>query len=357
MPKPFLKKPFARAAIGAGVLLALGIVWTLSLKEVLSSASPVEGGGVASRSISPLAPKRDRPPLPRPSRSFAEILAGAQDPEMKALSEEQIENFVNSRNRDADSLLAAFRLGGDMVYLKEALEKFPDYPPAILASLPWDRDPEKRLAALEHLNRLDPDNALGNCLAAGALLKLGRRDEAFAELQKSSGKTLDDFMLSSVQNNEEALLASGVSSAQAKLMAFCGLNKPLVLELRNLADALEQMRGSYQGEGDTQSVGTLRQIQVDVARQLQDSGCLVDILVGSVIERKALESEGSEESEARLADLKQYTQSLTASAHQIEALMKDPAVPEADWQYYFDRLKLFGEKAANEWMLGQHPQP
>ena len=32
--------------------------------------------------------------------------------------------------------------------------------------------------------------------------------------------------------------------------------------------------------------------------------------------------------------------------------MESSAVPENDWLLYFDRVKLFGEKAANDWLLG-----
>jgi hypothetical protein len=41
---------------------------------------------------------------------------------------------------------------------------------------------------------------------------------------------------------------------------------------------------------------------------------------------------------------------------QVTELMKDPAVPESDWMLYFDRVKLFGETAANDWMLEKYPK-
>lgn len=65
----------------------------------------------------------------------------------------------------------------------------------------------------------------------------------------------------------------------------------------------------------------------------------------------------SEEAAARLEELAQQKQSLTDRSKQVTNLMKDPAVPEGDWLLYFDRVKLFGEAAANDWMLEKHPQP
>lgn len=36
-------------------------------------------------------------------------------------------------------------------------------------------------------------------------------------------------------------------------------------------------------------------------------------------------------------------------------LMKDPEVGENDWLLYFDRVKIFGEAAANDWMTERYP--
>jgi hypothetical protein len=39
----------------------------------------------------------------------------------------------------------------------------------------------------------------------------------------------------------------------------------------------------------------------------------------------------------------------------IPPLMADGSVPESDWLLYFDRVRLFGENAANSWLLEKHP--
>ena len=272
------------------------------------------------------------------------------------LTAEQIDAFVNAETRSVGSLLSAFRLGGGEAYLKEALERFPNHPQVLMTSLTQVQDAETRLAILENLKRVDPDNALGNCMAARSLLELGKKQEALEELQRSVGKPVNDFTIASAQSDEEAFLASGLPPAQAKLMALYGGSKSLLLQFRGLADGMRELRGDYQAAGDDQSVETLRGIQVGLAQQLQEGGSLVDILVGMVVEKDALKGVDSEEAAARLEELNQQKQLLTGRMNQVTELMKDPAVPESDWMLYFDRVKLFGETAANDWMLEKHPK-
>lgn len=281
----------------------------------------------------------------------------AQKNEERKLTAGQIDAFVKARNRSVDSLLSAFRLGGGEAFLREAEERFPDHPQVLITSLSQWQDAEKRLAILENLKRVDPGNAMGNCMAARALLQLGRKDEALEELRKSVGKPVNDFTVALAQNDEEALLFSGLPPAQAKMMALFGGSKTLVLQLRGLSDQMAEMRKGFQAEGDEQSVETLRGIQSGFSQQLQQSGTLIDNVVGMFLEKRALKESGSPEALAQLEELDQRGRSLTTKANQVMELMKDPAVSESDWALYFDRAKLFGEAPANDWMLERYPQP
>jgi hypothetical protein len=358
MPTSFRKKTAAWIAIA--VMLVLAFVLMQSGSRSLSSAGGTDGAAPASPSASAArSPKVDRDRAAgRGNRSFRETLAmvTSEGPFEKGLAAEQIQAFVDGQNRSVDSLLSAFRLGGDQAFLKEAMERFPDHPQVLMTSLSQEQNAEQRLAILENLKRVDPNNALGNCMAARSLLELGRKQEALEELQISIGKPVNDFTVASAQNDEEAYLASGLSPAQAKLMALYGGSKSLLFQFRSLADGMRELRGDYQAAGDEQSVETLRGIQVGLARQLQEGGSLVDILVGMVVEKEALKDAGSEEATARLEEINQERQLLTGRMTQVTELMKDPAVPEGDWLIYFDRMKLFGEAAANDWMLEKYPE-
>lgn len=306
------------------------------------------------------SPKVDRDRAAAPGkRSFAETLAlasdgGAMD---QGLTAEKIDAFVGARNRSVDSLLAAFRLGGGEAYLKEALERFPDHPQVLVTSLSQVQDAEKRLAILENLKRVDPDNSIGNCMAARALFQLGRKDEALEELRKSVGKPLDDFTIASAQNAEEAFLFSGMPPAEAKLRALYGGTKSLVLQLRDLSDHMAKLGEEFRAGGDEASAESVREMQSGLGQQLQGEGALVDMLVGMVIEKKALRDLDSDEARARLEEIDQLKQNLTGRMKQVTELMKVPSVAEGDWALYFDRAKLFGETAANDWMLEKYPQP
>ena len=362
MPPPFPKKRSARAALAAGLLLVLAMLLIAVRKQISWPASINEGAGETSRSTSRSSPapssKSDRSKTPpRTRRAINEALSLLNDPGKRVLSAEEIDAFVSSRNRSVDSLLSAFRLGGDQAFLKEAMERFPDHPQVLVMSLSQEPRAEQRLAILENLKRADPDNALGNCMSACALLELGRKQAALEELQKSVGKPFGNFAMESALNDEELYLASGVPSAEAKMMALFGLNNPHILKMRGLADGMRTMIADYQAAGDGESAVALRAIQVELGQQLQESGNGIDLLVGMLVEKKALEGVDSQEAATRLEELAQQKQSFTGKSEQVVNLMSDPAVPEGDWLLYFDRVKLFGEAAANEWMLEKHPRP
>lgn len=359
MPTSLPKK----TAVGAAVLCLVALVFVLlpSRDQGAGTDAGSENGTRAGSRPGPAsrAPKveRDRAAAPG-KRSFAEILALASNGGLaeQGLTAEQIKTFVDARNRSVDSLLAAFRLGGGEAYLKEAMERFPDHPQVLITSLSQVQDAEKRLAILENLKRVDPDNSMGNCMAARALFQLGRRDEALEELRKSVGKPLDDFTISSAQNAEEAFLFSGMPPAQAKLMALYGGTKSLVLQLRDLSDHMVKLGEEFRAGGDEASAESVRGIQSGLGQQLQGEGTLVDMLVGMVIEKKALRDIDSDEARARLEEIEQLKQNVTGRMKQVTELMKDPSVAEGDWMLYFDRAKLFGETAANDWMLEKYPQ-
>lgn len=361
MPTPFPKRRSTRAALAVGALLLLGIMLIPRWREVTSPVAKEGGadetGGTTVLSAKSSPSKSERPKAgQRPRRAVEEAFSLLQDPTKRGLSAEEIADFVSSRNRSVDSLLSAFRLGGDQAYLKEAVERFPDHPQVLVTSLAYEQSPEQRLAILENLKRVDPGNGLGNCMTAAALVELGRKQEAMDEIQAAIGKPFGNFAMESALNDEEAYLASGVPSAQAKMMALFGLNNPHILKMRGLADGMRTMIADYQAAGDGESAEALRAIQVELGQQLQGSGNGIDLLVGMLVEKKALEGVDSQEASARLEELARQKQSFTGRSEQVMSLVSDPAVPEGDWLLYFDRVKLFGESAANEWMLEKHPQ-
>ena len=45
---------------------------------------------------------------------------------------------------------------------------------------------------------------------------------------------------------------------------------------------------------------------------------------------------------------------MVEASKRVTALMETSAVPENEWMLYFDRVKHFGEKAANHGLLEKH---
>jgi len=352
-------KPYRLAAIAGLVLFALTIlVFWLASTTPKDAPSPDQMPAVAVRPSTgtPRSKTGNSTPAPRPAMgSFVSRLSNGG--EGIRLSREQIDAFVGSRGRNVDSLLSAFRLSGDEAFLREALERFPNDPQTLTTALRFESDPGKRLKMAEAIKRADPGNAMGCGMAAVALLDMGRKDEAFAELQALSGKPFDELTLISSQNDEEAYLASGVSAAEAKMTALYSQSSPHILQLRKLSTEMAEMRAAYRSSGDPESAETLLQIQLGLGRQLQSGISTVESLVGMAMEKQGLKDIDSDDARSRLEEIDLQNEMMREQSRVVSELMKNPSVPESDWLLYFDRLKLFGESAANTWMTDRYPAP
>ena len=273
------------------------------------------------------------------------------------LTRDQIDNYLSARPRSASALLTAYRLSWDEAFLREAIEKFPDNPQVQLTFLArLVPDPAERLEILESLKHTDPKNGMVDGLLARALFDLGRNDEALAALSQSVGKPIRDYCLHDVQNAEEAYLAAGFPPLEAKAASIFGASVALVVNLRSLADMLKKQRESAGLAGDDVTVQSSRDTQLQLASQLQlDDAYMMKKLIGISLENSVLEEIDTPEARARIEEMALQRNSMIGSSERVQALMKNSAVPETDWLHYFDRLKVLGEGAANDWILEKHP--
>lgn len=300
---------------------------------------------------------RPAPASPGPqARSFQNLVRKVANGEYPELSRQQIDIYLQTRHRSTGSLLAAYRLSKDEAFFREALEKSPDDPEVLVTWLALPNTPEKRLEILATLKRVDPDNSIANCLSARILLDLGNNDGALAELSETFGKTMRDYNLIAIQNVEEAYLSSGYSAVGAKLAAITQATKPLLMQMRNVADGLQKQRSAAEVAGDGEGVRTSQEIQMEMARQLRNGSFLVDALVATNLEKKVLREIDTPDAHARIEELDREVKSMRDQAEKISPLMADSSIPESDWLLYFDRVRLFGEKAANDWFFETHPQ-
>lgn len=317
------------------------------------AASPAERSRAISREV-------NSPPPSQASRrrkdfqSLAKLFSADQWPK---LTSQEIETYLQAQNRSADSLLAAFRCSQDKAFLTEALEKFPNDPQVLFSALQLFKDPAKQLELLESFKRADPGNGIANCLTARTLMDLGKDEEAVAELLQSSGKPLEDFTAQSCQNLTEAYLSAGFSPLEAKVGGHAGIVNSWLSQMGDsFWKKLDETRRNYESSGNVAGVQSLRDIQSEIGRSLQQDGSLLDSMVGLAYEKHAWKGIDSPESAAFLHDLNQRSNTLRERSQKFPALVESSSVPESDWLLYFDRAKLFGEKAAIDWLVEKHPE-
>lgn len=277
-------------------------------------------------------------------------------PEGVKLTPAEMENYLQSRNRDVESLLVVFRMTLDKALIDEALKKSPNDPEVLLCALQISGKPEERLELIESFKRNDPDNGLGNCLAARVLMDQGRDQEAAVELSRSAGKSIDEYTIKGCQSAEEAFLSAGYSPLEAKTAALFGATSPALVQMAGTVpkkiDALRQQQEQAGNAADAQS---LRDVQSQIGQALQQNGTTLNSIVGMAYERNAWSGLDSPDALTHLQQLDQRKEAMLERSKQVEQLRSDPQVPDSDWLLYLDRAKIFGEHAANDWLLQRYP--
>jgi hypothetical protein len=331
------------------LLVALGMFLKPPARSHPTAAVPAERSHPPNRAPKPASD-------PRHGKDFDPSAQRSDQLGRPKLTRQQVDDYLSARSRTAAALLTAYRLSGDDAFLHEALEKFHDDTQVILTCLRLVDDPAKRLEILESLKQSDPDNGIAGVLSARALFDLGKNDEALAALSESAGKPISDYRLLSSQNDEEALLAAGFPPLQAKLAGLFPETEPVVSEMAKLGKELKKQRESDGLAGNDAAVQSSRDLQLQLAGQLRQGGFMVDSMVASALEKGALKEIDTPEARARLEELAQEKNAVKEYNKRLVLLYQTTTVPESDQLLYFDRVKLFGEKAAADWLLEKYPQ-
>jgi len=175
-------------------------------------------------------------------------------------------------------------------------------------------------------------------------------EEAYYDLVAAAGKTrFDDHALQAQQSAEEAYLAAGFSPVQAKAAAMIGLQRRQIEPMRDLSKQLINIHQAYTAASDADSAESVRQMGEALGRQMQSSASyLIDELVGINIENQFLPaSDGGVRQQA----LQQRVSAIRAlgSSPEWKTLMEGSDTTEIT--LYLDRLKLYGEAAAIQWLM------
>jgi hypothetical protein len=284
------------------------------------------------------------------------------------LTAAQLEGFLRDNQRNAGSLLAAYRTSSDPAFLREAMEKYPTEPlVGFEAALAKDAPPAERRQWLDAFKQSAPENALANYLSAADHFKAGETDLAVQEMLAAAGKTqFQDYALDRIQGAEEAYRAADLPEAEAKALASAQLLHPDLVQVRALAGNLVDLAASYQQKGDESSRQATLGMAVDLGQRFDSSASgatLLAQMLGISVERTALGAmdpnaaygANGQTVQDRLTQLAQQRASMRELATQADPLLQSLSGP--DWISYQDRSAHFGEEAAMRWLVGKHPTP
>jgi hypothetical protein len=320
-------------------------------------------GSEASGPIATAPVVAAKEPETRSARWIDLLLDG--DENQSALPRELIERYLASGATNAEDLLAARQAGGGVEFLKMALERFPNDPRVLFASLSQKEDPALWRERLERLKAAAPGNALPDYVSARDHFKNSRPEEGFADLMAAAGKsTFNDYTLDAVQNTEDLYLHAGKSPGEAKALATSSALLPHLAEMKGLSQELAKLERQYLGAGDSESAERLAALGVQLSHRLETgdgSHTLIGQLVGIASERIVLNPlEGERSYDFLQGSPKERLDALTALRTTLRSDMSFVTpwmrtASESQLNSYFERLKLYGEANAMAWAR-QHPQ-
>ena len=286
------------------------------------------------------------------------------------ISREKAEAWLAKHNRNATSLLAAFRAMGDTNYLNEAATNFPNDPHVELAVLARDEFPADRRKWLDLFKASSPSNSLANYFSAEEHFKNGKTDEAVQELLAASGKSqFDNHAMETRLDAEELYLDSGKSPREAATFAMSDMGlENLLPELvtikkvdRGIGDLMKQKLIA----GDADSAVNLAQMGMIIADKLNsgDSGkYLISQLTGMATEAIVL-SHLDQNTSYDFLDGQTPAQALQQRKDQHQSFRElvgnfstaYPSLTEGEMASYLQRSKIYGEAEAMKWVVQQHP--
>ena len=361
MQNSSLIKLFAVLTVLIFVTVAILNLWKLNAPEAAKPTPAFTKAADYSASYKPSAPRAIRPE-PEPETDDAGPLKIPRD---------KVEAWLARHNRNAASLLAAFRAMGDTNYLHEAAANFPNDPRVELAVLARDEFPGDRRKWLDLFKASSPSNSLANYFSAEDYFKNGKPDEAVQELLAASDKSqFNNHAMEAQLDAEELYLDSGKSSRDASSLAMSDMSEENMPELATIKRTDQDIAGLIQQQmaaGDADSAASLAEMGMLIADKLNsnDSGkYLINQLVGTATAAIVLQHLDQNTAYDFLDGRTpaQVTAALKQQRTELRKLMADftpvqfQMIPsESEMASYNQRVKIYGEVEAMKWALQQHP--
>lgn len=334
-----------------GRLIAPGV--TREPRDLIKAAVKPSFEKSGERSISSLASQTPLAPVRR------------ELPAKPSLS--RLEDYVDANGRIAASLLAAYRISGQVQYLKEAVEKYPsDLHVAFAAVFQEELSPEDRRKWLENFKQTDPNNPLGNYLSAWDYFKSERIESALVELASADGKgPLHNYASDFEQTDEAVFRAMGYGSADASWMAESSLRLRESVPLHQLGQSLADLLKQYQSEGDTSSATAATRWTLSLARQLSGDRLqyTLSTLIGLTMEKDVLGTldpaaaydQSGQSSADRLAEIEREG----AEINRLNRLLPEvlASSPDEDITSFYELQRSGGPVAAMRWIFSKTIAP
>jgi RNA polymerase sigma factor (sigma-70 family) len=361
------------AIVVAGVATPLVIHHQAKLREENRSLSQqiaqlkADNEGLAHR-----AAELKRTPAPRVEVSGATNPPVAQSPfeqlsefiaSHHELSHEQIEAYLQQNKRNAESLLAAYRMSRDQSYLREAATNFPNIPFVQFAVIADKVFPEEQRKWIDAFKVSSPDNALAWYFSALDYFNSKQPDLAIRELAEATRRqSFDTYAAQTSQAVEEMCDLAGWPPLAAKAWAPSSEPNSYLNSLKNLANQMMQTQQQDLTQGDAASANSMASMGMVLGNDLR-AGSPIDQLVGIAMEKNILgkldpavnyDFLGRPVSEA-LAELDRQKQAIADALKTRDQLL--PTLDETELASYFERKKLYGEVNAVLWLQSKHRQP
>ena len=294
---------------------------------------------------------------------YEELLSGSR------LRLEHVEPYLASKQRNAESLITASRITGDLQLLREAMEKFPNDAQVNYAayfSLKEKLSASERQQLMESLKNSSSDNALAYYLSALQNFRSGQTASAIQELASAPNKAKwEDYSAANFQSAEEAYRSAGFSEIESKTLAASSMLYPHLAELKALGKNISDLYLQYKQAGDNDSAVSAIQVGIHLCERLRNpstQSTVISDLVSISIERELLGkmdagspySSSGQTVKERLDALSKQRDALKeiAAAGTYESLKQ---MPEEDQIAFYNRMKTSGELVAIEWLKSKKP--
>ena len=299
--------------------------------------------------------------------SIKDIIKQLSQNGLPTLTNQQIQGYLTSNDRDATCLVIGSRLSKNPELLREAVTRFGDNPVVQLEMALRGPTQEERQAALDAFKQHDPQNSLCDYLDSLSSFERGDFSKAAGGLiQSLDNGTLQDYSLVLASGTEAAYLSAGYTSTEAQLYALfdsAQRNQDTTSKVGALADKLGELRDQYIKNNDMDAAEPTVAIGLDIGQkiQAQEKPSFLSSLVGIDIESKILNqldpltpiNSAGQTAEARLKELNQQKNQLQSLVQKAQDL---PVSKMSDEQMkdYAQRLRSQGEVNATQWWLDQN---